>query len=70
MVIDVGCHRTATGDFVGEVEFEAAAERAGFITPVPGGVGPMTVAFVMVNTIVACEQRHGITPPEELRIFY
>ena len=69
-MVDVGCHRTEAGTFVGEVEFEAAAQRAAYITPVPGGVGPMTVAFVMVNTVVACEQRHGIAPPPELQIFH
>ncbi|HKV54490.1 MAG TPA: bifunctional 5,10-methylenetetrahydrofolate dehydrogenase/5,10-methenyltetrahydrofolate cyclohydrolase [Candidatus Binataceae bacterium] len=54
-VIDVGINRTATG-VRGDVEFEAARERAGFITPVPGGVGPMTVAMLLRNTLTAAEQ--------------
>lgn len=54
-VIDVGMNRQPDGKFVGDVEFAAAAERAGWITPVPGGVGPMTVAMLMHNTLRACE---------------
>ena len=49
-VIDVGINRTEEGKLVGDVEFEAAAERAAWITPVPGGVGPMTVAMLLTNT--------------------
>lgn len=55
VVIDVGINRREDGKLVGDVEFEAAAERAGWITPVPGGVGPMTVAMLMHNTLEACE---------------
>ena len=51
-VIDVGINRTDTG-LVGDVDFEAAREVAGLITPVPGGVGPMTIAMILRNTIVA-----------------
>jgi methylenetetrahydrofolate dehydrogenase (NADP+) / methenyltetrahydrofolate cyclohydrolase len=51
-VIDVGINRTDDG-LVGDVDFEAAAERAGLITPVPGGVGPMTIAMLLRNTLVA-----------------
>lgn len=54
-VIDVGTNRVAD-KLVGDVEFEAAAERAGFITPVPGGVGPMTIAMLLVNTVEAAKQ--------------
>lgn len=54
-VIDVGIHRTDDG-LVGDVEFEAASERAAAITPVPGGVGPMTIAMLMKNTFIAAEQ--------------
>lgn len=55
IVIDVGINRLASGKVVGDVEFDTAAERAGWITPVPGGVGPMTVATLMHNTLQACE---------------
>lgn len=54
-VIDVGINRTAEGRLVGDVEFEPAAERAAWITPVPGGVGPMTVATLLQNTLAAAE---------------
>jgi len=50
-VIDVGINRIEDGSIVGDVEFEAASERAGCITPVPGGVGPMTVAKLLENTL-------------------
>ena len=53
-VIDVGVHRTEKG-LVGDVRYDEAAEVAGAITPVPGGVGPMTVAMLLVNTITAAE---------------
>ncbi len=55
IVIDVGISRTAEGKLVGDVEYAPAAERAGWITPVPGGVGPMTVAMLMSNTLQAAE---------------
>ncbi len=51
VVIDVGMNRLADGKLVGDVEFAAAAERASAITPVPGGVGPMTIAMLMKNTL-------------------
>ena len=53
MVIDVGINRLEDGRLVGDVEYDVAAERAGWITPVPGGVGPMTVATLMENTLEA-----------------
>jgi methylenetetrahydrofolate dehydrogenase (NADP+) / methenyltetrahydrofolate cyclohydrolase len=53
-VVDVGVHRTEKG-LVGDVRFEEVAEVAGAITPVPGGVGPMTVAMLLVNTVAAAE---------------
>ncbi len=56
IVIDVGINRLADGRLVGDVQFDAAAERAAWITPVPGGVGPMTVATLMENTVEAAEQ--------------
>lgn len=55
IVIDVGITRSADGRLVGDVGFEAAAERAAWITPVPGGVGPMTVATLMQNTLDAAQ---------------
>lgn len=57
MVIDVGMNRLDNGHLVGDVQFEAARERAGWITPVPGGVGPMTVAMLMHNTLEAYQRR-------------
>lgn len=59
IVIDVGINRLADGRLVGDVAYQAAAERASFITPVPGGVGPMTVASLIENTLEACEQYHS-----------
>jgi len=56
-VIDVGINRTEDGKLVGDVDFEAAAEHAAHITPVPGGVGPMTVAMLMSNTVDAADIR-------------
>jgi methylenetetrahydrofolate dehydrogenase (NADP+)/methenyltetrahydrofolate cyclohydrolase len=53
VVIDVGMNRGADGKLSGDVEFEAAKERASWITPVPGGVGPMTIAMLMSNTVAA-----------------
>jgi len=55
IVIDVGINRTPAG-IVGDVEFEAARQRAAFITPVPGGVGPMTVAMLVRNSLLAAER--------------
>jgi methylenetetrahydrofolate dehydrogenase (NADP+)/methenyltetrahydrofolate cyclohydrolase len=56
-VFDVGTNRLSSGKLVGDVEFEAAAARAGWITPVPGGVGPMTIAMLMQNTVAAAARR-------------
>ncbi|HIF9110798.1 TPA: bifunctional methylenetetrahydrofolate dehydrogenase/methenyltetrahydrofolate cyclohydrolase FolD, partial [Photobacterium damselae] len=57
-VIDVGINRLDTGKLCGDVEFNVAKTRAKYITPVPGGVGPMTVATLIENTLLACEQYH------------
>ncbi|MGH8539790.1 MAG: bifunctional methylenetetrahydrofolate dehydrogenase/methenyltetrahydrofolate cyclohydrolase FolD [Stenotrophobium sp.] len=57
-VIDVGINRLPNGKLAGDCEFDAAKERAAYITPVPGGVGPMTVAMLMQNTLQAA-QKHG-----------
>jgi methylenetetrahydrofolate dehydrogenase (NADP+)/methenyltetrahydrofolate cyclohydrolase len=58
-VFDVGINRTATGKLVGDVEYESAAQRAGWITPVPGGVGPMTIAMLLSNVVAAALLRAG-----------
>jgi methylenetetrahydrofolate dehydrogenase (NADP+)/methenyltetrahydrofolate cyclohydrolase len=55
IVIDVGINRTSDGGLVGDVDFEAASARASWITPVPGGVGPMTIATLLANTLRAAE---------------
>jgi len=56
VVIDVGINRTADGKLVGDVHFASVAEVAGWITPVPGGVGPMTIAKLMENTVISAER--------------
>ena len=58
IVIDVGINRLESGKVVGDVDFDSASERASWITPVPGGVGPMTVATLIQNTLQACEEFH------------
>ena len=57
VVVDVGINRLPDGSLCGDVEFDSAKERAGYITPVPGGVGPMTIASLLENTLEAAEQR-------------
>jgi methylenetetrahydrofolate dehydrogenase (NADP+)/methenyltetrahydrofolate cyclohydrolase len=59
IVLDVGINRLADGRLVGDVEYAPAAERAAWITPVPGGVGPMTIAMLMANTVLSAERRQG-----------
>jgi methylenetetrahydrofolate dehydrogenase (NADP+)/methenyltetrahydrofolate cyclohydrolase len=59
VVIDVGLNRLPDGKIVGDVEFAAARERASYITPVPGGVGPMTIAMLMQNTLEAYQLREA-----------
>ena len=58
VVIDVGINRTEEG-LVGDVDFESVKEKAGYITPVPGGVGPMTIAMLMENTVISAERRNN-----------
>jgi methylenetetrahydrofolate dehydrogenase (NADP+) / methenyltetrahydrofolate cyclohydrolase len=58
-VFDVGINRTADGKLVGDVEFERAAERARWITPVPGGLGPITIALLLSNAVDAAYRRRG-----------
>lgn len=55
-VIDVGINRTDEGRLVGDVDFESVREKAGYITPVPGGVGPMTITMLVANTVMAAER--------------
>ncbi len=70
VVIDVGINHVPADDgksrLVGDVAYEEAAEVAAAITPVPGGVGPMTIAMLMRNTLVAAHRRAGLTDPEGL----
>ena len=69
-VIDVGINRIDAGEgktrLVGDVDFGSAVAVAGAITPVPGGVGPMTIACLLANTLTACCRAHGIDEPEGL----
>jgi methylenetetrahydrofolate dehydrogenase (NADP+) / methenyltetrahydrofolate cyclohydrolase len=60
IVLDVGINRLPSGKVVGDVEFEAAQQRASWITPVPGGVGPMTIAMLIQNTLEAYQFREGL----------
>jgi methylenetetrahydrofolate dehydrogenase (NADP+)/methenyltetrahydrofolate cyclohydrolase len=60
LVVDVGINRGADGKLVGDVDFDAARERAGWITPVPGGVGPMTIATLLANTLRAAQLQDDV----------
>jgi methylenetetrahydrofolate dehydrogenase (NADP+)/methenyltetrahydrofolate cyclohydrolase len=60
VVIDVGTNRTPEGKLAGDVDFSAVSEVAGWISPVPGGVGPMTITMLLVNTVEAAERRAGL----------
>ncbi|MGD8560425.1 MAG: bifunctional methylenetetrahydrofolate dehydrogenase/methenyltetrahydrofolate cyclohydrolase FolD [Gammaproteobacteria bacterium] len=59
IVIDIGINRNEEGKLVGDIDFEAARQNASWITPVPGGVGPMTVATLLLNTIDAADKLHA-----------
>lgn len=61
VVIDVGINRDAQGKLCGDVSYDEVAEKTSFITPVPGGVGPMTIAMLMKNTLTAAEKIRGIS---------
>lgn len=61
VVIDVGINRLENGKLCGDVNFAEVEPKAGWITPVPGGVGPMTIAMLMRNTLTAAKSQHGIT---------
>jgi len=60
VVVDVGINRTEDGKLVGDVDYEAIAPKASAITPVPGGVGPMTIALLMKNTYQAFLKQTGL----------
>lgn len=60
VVIDVGINRLPDGQLVGDVDFEGVKERASFITPVPGGVGPMTITMLLANTVKSAERAAGL----------
>jgi methylenetetrahydrofolate dehydrogenase (NADP+)/methenyltetrahydrofolate cyclohydrolase len=62
VVIDVGINRLPDGRLVGDVDFAGVRQKASYITPVPGGVGPMTVTMLLVNTISAAERAAGLAP--------
>ena len=68
VVIDVGINRLESGKLIGDVEFSSAVEQASYITPVPGGVGPMTVATLIENTLLACEQLHAEKSPKDKQV--
>ncbi len=61
VVIDVGMNRNAEGKLCGDVDYTACFDKAGYITPVPGGVGPMTIAMLMTNTLTAAKIKNNIT---------
>ncbi len=60
VVIDVGMNRNENGKLVGDVDFENVKEKASYITPVPGGVGPMTIAMLMNNVIKAAKAQNNL----------
>lgn len=60
VVIDVAMNRNENGKLCGDVVYEDVAEKASFITPVPGGVGPMTRVMLLENTLTACKLQNGI----------
>ena len=60
VVIDVGMDRDENGKLCGDVDFENVKDKCSYITPVPGGVGPMTIATLMKNTLKACKLQNNI----------
>lgn len=60
VVIDVGINRLPDGKLCGDVDYESVRDIAGYITPVPGGVGPMTITMLLCNTILAAERAQAI----------
>ena len=73
VVIDVGINRIVSDEgknkLVGDVDYDAVMERAAAATPVPGGVGPMTIACLLRNTVIAACRQHNIEVPDEIRTF-
>ena len=71
-MIDVGINRIDAGEgrtrLVGDVDYASAVEVAGAITPVPGGVGPMTIACLLANTLTACCRANGLPEPQGLTV--
>jgi methylenetetrahydrofolate dehydrogenase (NADP+)/methenyltetrahydrofolate cyclohydrolase len=65
VVIDVGINILPGGKLTGDVDFESVRRKASYITPVPGGVGPMTVTMLLENTIAAAERTTGFQPASE-----
>ena len=61
VVIDVGINRNAEGKLCGDVDFDSVATKAAYLTPVPGGVGPMTIAMLMQNTLTAAKEQNGLS---------
>jgi methylenetetrahydrofolate dehydrogenase (NADP+)/methenyltetrahydrofolate cyclohydrolase len=59
IIIDIGINRTEDGRLVGDVDFEKVSQKASYITPVPGGVGPMTIAMLLRNTVESAKKRQG-----------
>lgn len=66
VVIDVGINRLKDGTLIGDVDFQGVAQKASYITPVPGGVGPMTVSMLLVNTIASCNRWQNRTLISEM----
>ena len=60
VVIDVGMNRDENGKLCGDVDFEDVKDKCSYITPVPGGVGPMTIAMLMKNTLTAAKIQNGV----------
>ena len=60
VVIDVGMDRNSEGKLCGDVDFAEVSKKASYITPVPGGVGPMTIATLLKNTVTAAKQQNGL----------
>ena len=61
VVIDVGINRNAEGKLCGDVDFDSVVPKAAYLTPVPGGVGPMTIAMLMQNTLTAAKEQNGLS---------
>jgi methylenetetrahydrofolate dehydrogenase (NADP+)/methenyltetrahydrofolate cyclohydrolase len=68
VVIDVGINRLPNGKIAGDVDFEGVRQKASYITPVPGGVGPMTVTMLLVNTVTSAEQAAGVISAAAARL--